>query len=134
MDNSIYNEQEKIDLEDIRNIRRGLIKQMTSDGLPKDSKYIRLLNEVMMSAEDSIHKGVENKIKYADVQSSSETKSMIAEMLKQVSLQRMKSNANIGVDNAVINPLDDSEMVPGELDTEPVELDANEFMMKKIEE
>ena len=134
MDNSIYNEQEKIDLEDIRNIRRGLIKQMTSDGLPKDSKYIRLLNEVMMSAEDSIHKGVENKIKYADVQSSSETKCMIAEMLKQVSLQRMKSNANIDVDNAVINPLDDSEMVPGELDTEPVELDANEFMMKKIEE
>lgn len=134
MDNTIYNEQEKIDLDDIRNIRRGLIKQMTQDGLPKDSKYIRLLNEVMMSAEDSIHKGVENKIKYADVQSSTETKGMIAEMLKQVSLQRMKSNSDIGVDNAVINPLDDTDMVPGELDTEPVELDANEFMMKKIEE
>jgi len=29
---------------------------------------------------------------------------------------------------------DDTDMVPGELDTEPVELDANEFMMKKIEE
>ena len=92
-----YNQEELDTLEKAKRIRMGIVDAMVKDGIPDNTREIRLLNEVLMSMESSIHTGVANRIKYVDGQNTANIQATVAETLRQAAIMTAQNKAAITV-------------------------------------
>lgn len=122
-----YNQEELDTLEKAKRIRMGIVDAMVKDGIPDNTREIRLLNEVLMSMESSIHTGVANRIKYVDGQNTANIQATVAETLRQAAIMTAQNKAAITVVD--VEELSDEEVVDGEMEINPVELPVSDFMV-----
>jgi len=123
--NSIYTEDELKILEKSKKVRIDLVDNMTKGGVPDRVGDIRVLNEVVSGLEKSVHDSASNRLKFQDTQNQEAVAENVAELLKQIS---SKPTLTQNVTNVVLSdefvPVD---IVPGETDISPEQLEINKF-------
>lgn len=134
VNNGVYQHDEREILDKIKFIRVGIMDALTKDGVPTNSRDIRILNEVMSAAESSVHTEVANRIKYTDAQTASQTKELIADVFKEVALAQKAAAANRKNEQIVSNDtLKEDDVVPGEMEINPGSLDVRDFFNNESE-
>lgn len=83
-EDGIFSHPEKEELDRVRNVRKGIINELTKDGIPDNPKTIRLLNEVLTSHENSINSRASVRLKKQEISSVEMQRDQIVQILKNV--------------------------------------------------
>jgi len=129
--NKIYTDEELEQLATIKKTRMDIIGSMTVDGVPTRSGDIRVLNEVLTSADKMISDSANTRLKQADSASNGAATEMVIQLLMQAKADkancRINTNApNITGEAAVV------ATVSGETDINPEPLVATDFVAPKF--
>ncbi len=113
-------------------IRLNLIDDITADGVPTRSGDIRVLNETLDAADRQVMEVAKIRAKQQEVEGNSKTIGMVVEILSRVSNGGAThlSNNDIALPDTFI-PID---VVPGETDTGPEELELSTFIRSEENE
>ena len=101
---------------------------MVAEGL-SDSRSRRLMNEILTSAEASIHKNAELRLKHSDNKNKEAIVAQMAEVIKSTHKKRLEAFAN----KEEVNPDIDNKYIPtdivkGETDIDPAPLNIEDFI------
>lgn len=124
---TVYTQEENANLSKMKDVRMAIIENMTKDGMPVKTSELRVLNEIISAQEASIHTTVGNRIKFNSNQQNGQVKEMVVEVLKQTAIA--VANANKVPDLEIGNALEEDDMVYGETEITPEELNVKDFMM-----
>ena len=125
---SFFTIEEESDLKLYKDIKNRMIKDMVAEGL-SDSRSRRLMNEILTSAEASIHKNAELRRKHSDNKSKGAIVAQMAEVIKSTHKKRLeafgkKEEVNPDIDNKYIP----TDIVKGETEIDPAPLNIEDFI------
>ena len=125
---SFFTVEKESDLKLYKDIKNRMIKDMVAEGLT-DSRSRRLMNEILTSAEASIHKNAELRLKHSDNKSKEAIVAQMAEVLKNTHKKRLEAFAN----KEEVNPDIDNKYIPtdivkGETEIDPAPLNIEDFI------
>jgi len=125
--NTLFDKEEETLLKKTRDIRFKLIDDMTEDQLPTRSGDIRVLNETLDAADRQLIDLAKLKAKQQETEGNNKTIAMVSELLGRVatgaSMQQISNHAIDLPDDFI--PID---IVPGEVETSPEELELGLFI------
>lgn len=125
---AFFTAEEESDLKLYKDIRNRIIKDMVADGI-NDSRSRRLMNEILTSAESSIQKNAELRLKHNDNKNKEAIVAQMAEVLKSTHRKRMEAQKNLTETNPDIdNKYIPTDIVKGETEIDPAPLNVDEFI------
>lgn len=125
---SFFTVEEEADLKLYKDIRNRMIKDMAASGLD-DSRSRRLMNEILTSAESSIQKNAELRLKHSDNKNKEAIVAQMAEVLKNTHKRRLEAYSNIPELNPDIdNKYIPTDIVKGETEIDPAPLNIDDFI------
>jgi len=105
-------------------IREQMVDKLIEDGIPKDTRKIRVINEVLNSIDSLVLGKVDRRLKHGENQNQQD----MVELVKEVLLAVEKQKTSVGpIEIPEIEPLSPDELVPGEDKIEYEELDISDF-------
>lgn len=124
---SVYTDDELFTLDKLKNIRLKTIDSVIQNGIPDKVGELRILNELISSAEENIQSTASNRLKHQDNMSKDAVLDSMAEMLKMISKETLIKKP---IDAIVILP---DEYIPldtveGELEIHPEQLIVKDFI------
>ena len=124
----IYTDDELKLLDTTKKVRLDIIKDMTKNGVPDRVGDLRVLNEVMTSAESSMHTQVNNRLKHQDTGNTEAMLELVAETLKQAANVHTTPRTT-----PVVLPDEHTtiDIVPGETDINPSQLSIEDFVKQE---
>ena len=132
MDNKgIYSEEEQRRLDIIANTRFDVITNMTKGGVPEKIGEIRVLNEVLNSADKAIVDTAVTRIKHSEAATNGAMASTVVALLKQAHANRQKVIGENGHSDelpVIDAKLQDVEVVAGETEIDPTRLIPEDFV------
>jgi len=131
--NGMFNSADLAVFKKTNDLRLKLIDSMTEDDVPTRSGDIRVLNETLDAADRQVMELAKIKVKQQENEGNARTLNMVAEILGRVSASgdiKPISNKEIELPDDYI-PVD---IVPGETDTSPEELDLSTFIKEDDEQ
>lgn len=125
---SFFTIDEESDLKLYKDIRNTIIKDMVASGID-DNRSRRLINEIITSAESSIHKNAELRLKHSDNKNKEAIVAQMAEVIKNTHKRRLeaygnKQEVNPDIDNKYIP----TDIVKGETEIDPAPLNIEDFI------
>lgn len=125
---AFFTVEEEADLKLYKDIRNRMIKDMVSSGLD-DTKTRRLMNEILTSAETSIQKNAELRLKHTDNKNKEAVVAQIAEVLKQSHKRRLEARSSLPeTDPNIDSKYIPTDVVAGETEIDPAPLVIEEFV------
>ena len=132
--NTIFSEEEQALLEKSKNLRVTLVDNLIKNADPKDRNYgstARVANELLTSLDKQITDSATIRVKHQDVQNNEAT----ADLVRQTLINSRKLKNTTGVRNLELDPsLKLDNIVPGQTDINPGQLDPSEFVETDEEE
>ena len=125
---SFFTAEEETDLQLYKDVRNRIIKDMVAEGV-NDSRSRRLMNEILTSAEASIHKNAELRLKHNDNKNKEAIVAQMAEVIKQTHKKRIEAIRSLDTTNPDIdNKYIPTDIVKGETEINPAPLNIDEFV------
>jgi len=124
---SIYTKEELIELAIIKKARFDIIEDMTKDGPPSRGGDIRVLNEVLTSADKMIVDTANTRLKQEDSANSGVLADMVVELLKQARYKKSVCAEETDITN-MPSEVTQIETVDGETTLDPERLDPENFV------